>query len=198
MVERMKNTPESLYSVASKLAIPLAAYFIGLFFLMNLVYVQNQYALILFVLILMVPLLIYKYAKKYRDMFAGGVLSYMNAWRFCATLFIFAALLFSFFIYIYTTFLNTEYASWMMQTSIQYLELYIKQAPKESDIAFVKEWLEKTKELALPTPIEMAVQTFWMVLNSGFITSFVVSLFVKKKPSRFTDDQQTNDTITEE
>jgi hypothetical protein len=198
MVERMKNTPESLYSVASKLAIPLAAYFIGLFFLMNLVYVQNQYALILFVLILMVPLLIYKYAKKYRDMFAGGVLSYMNAWRFCATLFIFAALLFSFFIYIYTTFLNTEYASWMMQTSIQYLELYIKQAPKESDIAFVKEWLEKTKELALPTPIEMAVQTFWMVLNSGFITSFVVSLFVKKKLSRFTDDQQTNDTITEE
>ncbi|MDD4638077.1 MAG: DUF4199 domain-containing protein [Bacteroidales bacterium] len=193
----MKNTPESLYSVASKLAIPLAAYFIGLFFLMNLVYEKSQYSLILFVLILMVPLLIYKYAKKYRDMFAGGVLSYMNAWRFCATLFIFASLLFSFFIYIYTTFLNTEYASWMMQTSIQYLEQIIKQAPKESEVAFAKEWLEKTKELSLPTPIEMAVQTFWMVLNGGFITALVVSFFVKKKPP-FIGDQHNNDTITEE
>jgi len=193
----MKNTPESLYSVASKLALPLTAYFIGLFFLMNLVYEKNQYSLILFVLILMVPLLIYKYAKKYRDMFAGGVLSYLNAWRFCAALFIFASLLFSFFIYIYTTFLNTEYASWMMQTSIQYLELYIKQAPKESDVALAKEWLEKTKELSLPTPIEMAVQTFWMVLNGGFITALLVSFFVKKKPS-FPNDEHTNDTITEE
>lgn len=193
----MKNTPDSLYSVASKLAIPLAAYFIGLFFLMNLVYEKNQYSLILFVLVLMVPLLIYKYARKYRDMFAGGFLSYMNAWRFCATLFVFSSLLFSFFIYIYTTFLNTEYASWMMQTSIQYLELYLKQSTNESDIALAKEWLEKTKNLSLPTPIEMAVQTFWMVLNGGFITALLVSIFVKKKPP-LVRDEKNEETIIEE
>jgi len=193
----MKNTPESLYSVASKLAIPLTAYFIGLFFLMNLVYEKNQYSLILLVLVLMVPVLIYKYAKKYRDMFAGGVLSYMNAWRFSATLFIFSSLLFSFFIYIYTTFLNTEYASWMMQTSIQYLELYLKQSTNESEISLATEWLEKTKNLSLPTPIEMAVQTFWMVLNGGFITALLVSFFVKKKPP-LVGEETNKETIIEE
>ncbi len=193
----MKNTSESLYSVASKLALPLAAYFIGLFFLMNLVYEKNQYSLILFVLALMVPVLTYKYARKYRDIFAGGVLSYINAWRFCATLFVFSSLLFSFFIYIYGAFLNKEYASWIMQTSIHYLEQYIQQASKEVDVSSVSELLETVKKAPLPTPIEMAVQFFWVVLNGGFITALLVSFFVRKNPP-FTDNESNKDPIIEE
>jgi len=98
----MKNTPESLYSVASKLAIPLTAYFIGLFFLMNLVYEKNQYSLILLVLVLMVPVLIYKYAKKYRDMFAGGVLELYECVALqCDSFYLFQPVIFFFHLHLY-------------------------------------------------------------------------------------------------
>jgi len=77
------------------------------------------------------------------------------------------------------------------------LELYLKQSTNESEISLATEWLEKTKNLSLPTPIEMAVQTFWMVLNGGFITALLVSFFVKKKPP-LVRDEKNEETIIEE
>lgn len=171
----------NLYNVSSLYAIPYALYLIGLFFLTNIVYQSNRYAIVLITMTLLIPILQFMYTRNYRDKFTEGVIGFSHAWVFSVMLHVFAGLLFAFFLYIYTRFINKGYAVWLINEAINSIETYMQLDTSGRASQSFGETLKLLKEIPTPTPISMAIQSFWMFFNSGCFTGIAVALLVKRK-----------------
>lgn len=178
-----------LYRVASQYALSYAVYIIGLFFLMNQAYSQplSTFSMTLFMtMVLLTPLLLFRYVRTYRNRFTGGIISFTHAWSFTLVLHFFAGLLVAFFLYLYTRYFNREYASWIIAQAIKSLEEYQRLATSASQtsILSVDRSLELLKEAPAPSPITLAIQSFWTLINSGCFVGIVIAFFAKQKTPR--------------
>ncbi len=175
----MENRTQ-LYNVSSHYAISYAIYFIGLFFLTNMVYRFNQLSLTMLVMTLMIPILLFSYVRNYRNKFSGGFISFSHAWIFSVMMHVFAGLLFAFFIFVYTRFLNQGYANWLIGVAIKSLEQYSQLDAEGASALAVNDSIKLLKDMPMPTPISMAMKSFWMIFNSGCFMGALIAIFAKR------------------
>ena len=171
-----------LYTVSSRYAVSFAAYFIAIFTVMNYVLKTGYAAGAPLGMLLLIPVLCYFYTKLYRNRYTGGYITFLHSWVFNVMLFVFAGLLFAFYQYIYTRYIDPGHISWVLEILQQNVQALIDALPKESQSAELKTWSRQLEELPVPTPIEMAVSTLGSMFYGGFFVALIVALFTKKKP----------------
>lgn len=145
--------------------------------------------LLSYAIIVVIIVLIYRMAVRFRDVENGGYISYWNVFNFTVLTFFFAAIISTLFKIIYTTYINPDYLQMVLQESIKQMEqnrsLFEKLGVPMNDDYY--EELEKQMK-----PVRFSLQTIWLNVFSGLVVGFIMGGIVKKQRGLF-DDEPTKD-----
>jgi hypothetical protein len=145
--------------------------------------------LLSYALIVIIIVLIYRMAVRFRDVDNGGFISYWNVFNFTVLTFFYAAIISTVFKIIYTTYIDTEYLQMVLQESVKQMEqnrsLFEKLGVPMDDNYY--EELEKQMK-----PVRFSLQTIWLNVFSAVIVGLILGGIVKKNKGLFDDEPAKN------
>lgn len=165
-----------LQKYAMRFGTYMGLFWIAKFFLFPLGLEMPVLQWIFLSLTIYVPILGYKFAKKYRDTLCGGAISFFHAWLFVTFMYLFASLLTSVGHYVYFQFIDNGYIA------STYLGM-IKNAGKELNGAddLLKQLEEAVNLFAGLRPIEIIMQLLSQNMLYCSVIAIPTALILKKK-----------------
>ena len=135
------------------------------------------FLMLLFIgLTLCVPFMAYYYTKLYRDRLLGGGISFMHAWLFTTSMFIYASLLTAVAHYVYLEYIDNGY---ILDTYNGMLnELKAEQIPGTE--AYINQIREGLNQLATMSSIELVIQQLSNNIFFGMVWAIITALIVRK------------------
>lgn len=131
--------------------------------------------LVFMVLTLAVPVLGYVYARRFRDRYCGGYLSFFQALAFCFLMYVFASILTAVAHYIYFQYIDNGYL----------FEVYgklLRQAGKmEGMEPFVKQMDDVLDAFRQLSPIKLTMQLISQNIFYGSLIAFPTALLVMRR-----------------
>ena len=121
MQDNYHNEQPTMMNCAMNMGVIVGAYYIGKFCLFPLSMHSTFAAMLFFGLTMMVPFLIYRLVKLYRDRYAGGSIDFVRAFSFALLIMAFGSLLASVTHYIYFEFIDKGLVISTLATNIEQL-----------------------------------------------------------------------------
>lgn len=172
----MNEPKKNIFQLASEWGLPFGLY-------LSLAAVASLYAdvfpplgIVFWVMVLGTPFLAY-YFQRRKYIEDDGFTEYAALWMLGILLFILGAVLSSFVAYLVLRFLRPEY---MYEVGRKAIEAY-NQIPEMRDSELLHVVRRMVDERLMPPPIEMVINTFWLVSFLGSITSAVTALAARHR-----------------
>ncbi len=167
-MEQPINPIKLKYNFAANYGLVLGAY-IAFFYVLSLVFGANLLVNLLNMAgLIATPFLCYHLAVRYRDKGCNGVIRFGMVWSFGVWLFLFAGLIMAVVYFIHF--------QWIEPTFIENT---------------FNQTLDTLADMALPTPIQMAVSYIFAYIIGGAILFLIIAPFVVKKPTAPTSTDST-------
>lgn len=156
----------------------------------NYIFALLSYAIIAAIIVLM-----YRMAKRYRDVECGGYIKYWSVFNLTVLTFFFAGIISTIFKIIYTKYIDTEYLTVMFNQGIQQIEQN-QSLFRALKLPMDENYYEALEKQLQPT--SFAIQTIWMNVFSGVILGFILGGFIKKQPGLFDDENTTDPDVNQQ
>lgn len=186
---------------AMNTGVVVGAYYIIKFCLFPLSFVSAFSGMLFIGLTLMVPYLIFKLVKTYRDRHLGGHIEYFHAFLYAVLIMMFGSLLASVAHYIYFAYIDGGAMVEALEKSInQFMAIdlsLLENTENENAIAQFNQYIEMMRTTAIQvramTPIDITLGMLSNNLSWSFFVAFFIALFVsKRKRNTSTTTNQTN------
>lgn len=141
--------------------------------------------LISYLLIAIMIVMMYRMAKRYRDIECGGYIKYWNVFNYVILTFFFASIISSIFKIIYTKFINPEYLPMLFEESMRQIEQnrsLFESLKLPLDDNYYEE-LERQMR-----PVNYSLQTIWVNIFTGSILGLILGGVVRKNKGIFDDE----------
>ena len=143
----------------------------------NLIFLLLSYLIITLIIVLM-----FRMTKRYRDVECGGYIRYWRAFNYVVLTFFFAGIISTVFKILYTTFINPEYLTVLLEQSMQQIEQnrgIFERLNLPLDDNYYAE-LERQMR-----PVNYSIQTIWINVLSGTLLGLILAAIVKKQKGIF-------------
>lgn len=155
--------------------------FMGIFWIIKFVFiplgVSNPILHFLFILLTMfVPILGYIYARKFRNNYSDGTLSFIRAFTFLLFMYLFASILTALAHYIYFQYLDNGF---LFETYRQQLETLKSVYPTDMLTSF-DQLIQAFDTISSLTPLQLTFQLMSQNTFYGILLSLITALFVMK------------------
>lgn len=156
--------------------------FMGVFWIIKFTFLVLGFSMpllqLLFVLLtLYVPVLGVIYARRFRNNYCGGVISFGRAYLFTLLLYLFAALLTAMAHYIYFRYIDNGFLSGMYLEQLQSL----KSSMQGEMVASVDQLIEAFSMLSSLSPLTLTFQLIYQNLFYGVLLALPTALLVMKR-----------------
>ncbi len=138
---------------------------------------------------ILIVYLVYRMAKRYRDMHCGGSIKYGTVFSFVVLTFIFASLVSAVMKIIYFQYINPEFLINLYEQTLDQMEMMLSAYEEQfSNLLEISEdelykGLERLKK-----PSTYTLYLSWVNIISGAFLGLILAFFVKKEKSIFEDD----------
>ncbi len=122
------------------------------------------------VLTLLVPYIIFRFQKKYRDEQLNGFISYSSAFTYGVSLFFYASLILALGQFVFYQFISPEYLTNAFKASIDLME----------KMGIPEKIIDEAINMTMPSAISTVLQTILINNVMGIVISAITSSFVKK------------------
>ena len=154
----------------------------GLFWIIKFIFLPLGFKIpflqLLFVILTCyVPFLGYKFARKYRDGFCGGTISFIQAYAFIMLMYFFAALLTSAGHFTYFNFIDNGFIT---DTYLSQLETLKSEVTGDLELS-VDQLIETFNTVAALSPIQLTLQLIFQNIFYGSLLAVPTALLVMKR-----------------
>lgn len=173
IMEQPINPIKLKYNFAANYGLVLGAY-IAFFYVLSLVFGANLLVNLLNMAgLIATPFLCYHLAVRYRDKGCNGVIRFGMVWSFGVWLFLFAGLIMAVVYFIHFQWIEPTFIENTFNQTLVTLE----------QMKYDQKALDTLADMALPTPIQMAVSYIFAYIIGGAILFLIIAPFVVKKPT---------------
>lgn len=156
--------------------------YMGLFWIFKFIFLPIGFTIpllqLLFILMtIFVPVLGYIYARRYRNQYHEGYLSFAQAFRFCFLMYLFASILTALAHYIYFRFIDQGY---LLNTYLDQLES-IKDSVGGDMQTSVEQLISSFDVISSLTPLQLTFQLLSQNFFYGILLSVPTALLVMKR-----------------
>ncbi|MDO9633969.1 MAG: DUF4199 domain-containing protein [Paludibacter sp.] len=164
----------------------------GILFSINFIFSASKNVSLLLLTYLLIAVMIvvmYKMAKKYRDLECGGYIKYWKVFNFVLLTFFFAGIVSTIFKIIYTKYINPEYLTYLFEESMRQIEQN-RSIFERFNLPLDDNYYEQLEKQMQPT--RYAIQTIWMNVFGGAILGLILGFFIKKDKGIFDEEIPAN------
>lgn len=156
--------------------------YMGLFWIFKFIFLPTGFTVpllqLLFILMtLFVPFLGYIYARRYRNTYCEGSISFFKAFAFIIFMYLFASLLTAAAHYVYFRFIDNGY---LVNTYIEQLENMKAAVPGEMKDS-IAQLIDALGVISSLTPLELTLQLLSQNFFYGVLLTFPTALFIMKR-----------------
>lgn len=155
----------------------MGVYWVAKFILFPIGLTQPLFMFLFIVLTIAVPFVGYNYARNFRNKFCDGSLSFMQAWAFMVSMYIFAALLVAVAHYIYFRFIDNGFVINAYEQTFE----ASKSIPGFSEIIEQYPYQETLDQIRALSPIEITVRLLSQNMLYCSILALITAPFVARK-----------------
>lgn len=167
-------------------ALPLAAWFVAEYMLRNAAASSLTLNVVAVPLMVVTPILLWRYLRKLRDELLGGMMLGIQAWVFGVQMAFFAGLIEALYIYIFNEWIQPgNIAAVQAATTEMYGSMLdqLKQTGAYSTWwADFEETLKQLKEMPVPSAIESAISALSNEIMMAMFYMIPLALFLRRRP----------------
>jgi len=148
----------------------LGAYLLVKFYISTLGGKNVFVSFVVVLLTLLVPFIVYKFQKRFRDEQLNGFITYLNSFTYGVLLFFFASLILGLGQFVYYQFINPDYLTNAFKSAIDMMQRF----------GMPESIIDEAIGKPIPSPISTALQSILINSFIGMLISAIASIFVKK------------------
>lgn len=157
--------------------------YMGLFWIFKFIFLPTGFTVpllqLLFILLtLFVPILGYLYARRYRNVYCHGNISFFKAFAFVVFMYLFASLLTAAAHYIYFRFIDHGY---LINTYITEIETIKASAPTEDMKTSITQLTDALGVISSLSPLELTLQLLSQNFFYGVLLAIPTALFTMRR-----------------
>lgn len=167
-------------------ALPLAAWFIAEYMLRNAAASNLTLNIVIVPLMVVTPILLWRFLRKLRDELLGGMMLGIQAWMFGVQMAFFAGLIEALYIYIFNEWLQPGNLAAVQGATAEMYGTMLEQLKQTG--AYSNWWgdFEETqkqlKEMPVPTAIEAAISALSNEIMMAMFYMIPLSLILRRRP----------------